>query len=261
MRPDGDPEHDDYGLPRIDVVIPDDARELERDLIAYRREMRRKRRQERLRRLLGPLGRFGIAAPLLAGALVVALLSVVLLTTLGPRPVPRASVGPAATAPSAAPGRVGGVLPSGTVTVIAGAERRQIPVLQLRSGVIGIVPPGCDCGAVVAGLARAARAHMVRFWLVADRRRATVPAPQSLRQLRELAGKSHDGTPELIEDPQQVLATAYGPPPGTDGGRLTAVLVHTDGVVGEVIHDPVPDAALMDRIGRLTSPGGRTPTG
>ncbi|WP_262402492.1 hypothetical protein [Actinomadura sp. CNU-125] len=40
MRSDGDPDPDDYGLPRVDIVVPDDARELDRDVVAYRREER-----------------------------------------------------------------------------------------------------------------------------------------------------------------------------------------------------------------------------
>jgi hypothetical protein len=259
VRPDGDPEHDDYGLPRIDVVIPDDARELERDLIAYRREERRKRRHRRLRRLVRLLERFGIAVPLIAGALVIALISGTLLTVLGPRPVPRSTVGPVADSPSAPPGQIGGVLPPGTVTMVTGSGSHELPLLDLSSGVIGIVPPGCDCGDVVAALAKAARAHMVGFWLVADRRRATVPAQESTRQLRALAGESHEGTPRLIEDPRQVLASTYGPAPDTGDTRLTAVLVHTDGVVGEVIHGPRPGDTLTAGIGRLKTAGARAP--
>ena len=58
----GDPGRDDYGLPPIDVVIPDDARELDRDVQAYQRELRALRRRQRARRLRGPLTRDGILA-------------------------------------------------------------------------------------------------------------------------------------------------------------------------------------------------------
>ncbi|HEX2316664.1 MAG TPA: hypothetical protein VHJ17_23165 [Thermomonospora sp.] len=263
MRPDGDPGHDDYGLPPVDVVVPDDARELERDLIAYRREERRRRRAARLRRLTGPLRRpverFGIAVPLIAGAVLIALLSGTLLTVLGPRPTPRTTVGPVAGDPSAPPGEIGGVLPRGTVTVVTGAGRRAMPVLDLRSGVIAIVPPGCRCGPLVAALARMTRSHMVNLWLVADRRGAAVSERESLRELRELAGQSHDGVPGLVEDPAHVLATAYGPVPGTRDPGLTAVLVHTDGVVASVIRRPEPGTALSNRIGRLRTASDRSP--
>jgi len=63
----GDPGHDDYGLPRVEVEIPDDARELDRDLQAYRRELRSRRRLVLAKRLYGPLTRDGMVLPLLAG--------------------------------------------------------------------------------------------------------------------------------------------------------------------------------------------------
>ena len=53
----GDPGRDDYGLPPIDVVIPDDARELDRDVQAYQRELRAQRRRQRARSLRGQIGR------------------------------------------------------------------------------------------------------------------------------------------------------------------------------------------------------------
>ena len=36
----GDPGRDDFGLPPTDIQIPDDARELDRDVQAYYRELR-----------------------------------------------------------------------------------------------------------------------------------------------------------------------------------------------------------------------------
>ena len=34
------PGRDDGGLPPVNIVIPDDARDLDRDVLAYRRELR-----------------------------------------------------------------------------------------------------------------------------------------------------------------------------------------------------------------------------
>ncbi|MFD0540170.1 hypothetical protein ACFQY7_46675 [Actinomadura luteofluorescens] len=122
MRPDGgDPEPDDYGLPRVDVVVPDDARELERDVAAYHRERRRRRRRARARRLYRPLTRFGVAVPIIAGALLVALLSGVLMTAFGPRPAPRPTTAQLAPRPTASPGRVGGLLPDRRVDLVTAA--------------------------------------------------------------------------------------------------------------------------------------------
>src|ERR1700753_1719923 len=49
------PGRDDGNLPPVNVVIPDDARELDRDVLAYQREMRSRRRRDRLTRLFRPL--------------------------------------------------------------------------------------------------------------------------------------------------------------------------------------------------------------
>jgi len=66
----GEPERDDFGLPPVDIEIPDDARELDRDVQAYHREQRALRRHLRRRRLRGPLSSDGMVMPLLAGCLV-----------------------------------------------------------------------------------------------------------------------------------------------------------------------------------------------
>ena len=76
----GDPERDDYGLPPVDIEIPDDARELDRDIQAYRRELRMQRRHRLVRRLGGPLTRDGMVLPLLASCLALTLLAGTLLT-------------------------------------------------------------------------------------------------------------------------------------------------------------------------------------
>ena len=61
--------------PPLDIQIPDDARELDRDVLAYHREMRARRRRSRLRRLLGPLRGQGTVMPLLASILAVCLVA------------------------------------------------------------------------------------------------------------------------------------------------------------------------------------------
>jgi hypothetical protein len=67
--------------PPLDIQIPDDARELDRDVLAYHRELRAKRRRNRLRRLAGPLKPFapfaahGSVMPLLASILAVCLVA------------------------------------------------------------------------------------------------------------------------------------------------------------------------------------------
>ena len=109
----GDPERDDFGLPPVDIEIPDDARELDRDVQAYHRELRAQRRRLRARRLHRPLTRDGMVLPLLAGCLVLALISGTLLTlfSAGQADMPglpgRAAARPATTGNAAAGGGAG----------------------------------------------------------------------------------------------------------------------------------------------------------
>ena len=64
--------------PPLDIQIPDDARELDRDVLAYHRDVRAQRRRKRLRRLAGPFAPFaahGNFMPLLASILAVCLVA------------------------------------------------------------------------------------------------------------------------------------------------------------------------------------------
>lgn len=80
VNPGGEPERDDTGLPPVDIEIPDDARELDRDVQAYYRELRAERRAQRRRGLGKALARDGIVLPLLACCLILALVTGTLLT-------------------------------------------------------------------------------------------------------------------------------------------------------------------------------------
>jgi hypothetical protein len=74
----------------LDIQIPDDARELDRDVLAYHRELRAKRRRSRLRRLAGPLAGHGAILPLLASILAVCLVAGAMLSvaTFSPATAP-----------------------------------------------------------------------------------------------------------------------------------------------------------------------------
>jgi hypothetical protein len=50
----GEPGRDDGSLPPAKIVIPDDARDLDRDVLAYRRELRAQRWRQRLLRFARP---------------------------------------------------------------------------------------------------------------------------------------------------------------------------------------------------------------
>ena len=88
--------------PPLDVQIPDDARELERDVIAYHRELRARRRRRRLRRLTSPFSGPGTVMPLLASILAVCLVAGAMLSvaTFSPASGPEHHDHPSATAAS-----------------------------------------------------------------------------------------------------------------------------------------------------------------
>ena len=86
--------------PPLDVQIPDDARELDRDVIAYHRELRARRRRRRLRRLTAPFSGQGTLMPLLASILAVCLVAGAMLSvaTFSPATAPEHQSHPSATA-------------------------------------------------------------------------------------------------------------------------------------------------------------------
>ena len=88
--------------PPLDIQIPDDARELERDVLAYHRELRARRRRHRLRRLTRPLRGQGTVMPLLASILAVCLVAGAMLSvaTFSPATGPENHNYPSATAAS-----------------------------------------------------------------------------------------------------------------------------------------------------------------
>jgi hypothetical protein len=135
VNPGGEPERDDTGLPPVDIEIPDDARDLDRDVQAYYRELRAQRRGQRRRRLAGPLARDGIVLPLLACCMVLALITGTLLTVFSatsdrngpvlPGKTPGAAKGSASRAPhpsgSASSGPAKSAAPSSSASASASA--------------------------------------------------------------------------------------------------------------------------------------------
>ena len=104
--------------PPLDIQIPDDARELDRDVLAYRREQRAKRRRSLLRRLAGPFAGRATVMPLLASILAVCLVAGAMLSVATfspatapaertPKPTTAASTAPATSRPPASPTATG----------------------------------------------------------------------------------------------------------------------------------------------------------
>jgi hypothetical protein len=221
----GEPGRDDGGLPPVNIEIPDDARELDRDVLAYHREQRARRRRQRLRRVFSPLTGHGTALPLIATCVAIsmlagAMLSVVSITPASAPTVTRntpASARPTGQSPAAPP--AAGRLPAGTSRLPAGTvvlDGRQEPVRYLVSSVLVLVPAGCGCGAVLQRLAnQAASAHIPVFF---------VGTGVAAHQLTSLTARYGGGRARAVDDTADVLGSAYHPV------GLTVLLVHSDAV-------------------------------
>ncbi|HEY1642574.1 MAG TPA: hypothetical protein VGG35_17910 [Streptosporangiaceae bacterium] len=245
----GEPERDDFGLPPVDIEIPDDARELDRDAQAYRRELRAQRRRLRRMRLHGPLTRDGVVLPLLASCLVLALIAGTLLTvfTAGPggelpRPARSAGgqagpTGGAAVQPPSAGSASGpadspsatasGIqLPDGTVRIGGLAASLQ----SLRRSVVALIPATCHCTPLVQRLEGQARAAGVPYYLVGGGLLASARALQAQAPQRA-----------IVTDSASILVHKYEPI--LESGPM-ALLVQPDGSVTEI--NPLPAGFRLD---------------
>jgi hypothetical protein len=210
------PDRDDYGLPPVDVQIPDDARELDRDVQAYHREQRALRRRQRLRRFWSPLARHGLAMPVLAGCLALTLLAGTFLTLFSSGQaawVPAA--GPAGSGASSQTGHIGQPLPNANV-VLDGVET---PLNSLTAAVLAVVPPHCRCGGALRQLVARAAAVQANIILVGVH---GAPVAGLTRQSGLRAARA-------AEDTGNVLVSGY------HLTGLTAILVRPDGLVAAVI--------------------------
>jgi hypothetical protein len=276
----GDPERDDFGLPPVDIEIPDDARELDRDVQAYRRELRAQRRRLRARRLHGPLTRNGMVLPLLAGCLVLALISGTLLTlfSVGQADLPglpgRAAAGPAttgspaggraagsttgagrqpasqtsaggtgasaATGPSAGPGSAGAAIGQ-----VGGRLPDQTVVVAGQSMLLRSLPPAV-LALIPAGCQCAvALRQLARQAAAARVALYLVGTVRAVRQLRRLATLAGQRSARVAVDVHNVLGRTYKP------AGLTAILVRSNGTVARVASRLRPGLALTPELTRL----------
>jgi hypothetical protein len=201
-----EPGRDDGGLPKVNIVVPDDARELERDVIAYRRELRAQRRRERIARLALPLRRAGLGGhaiiPLIAACLAISLVVGALLSvvTMTPASTPTLSASPRSSA-QPTPSAVGRIpLPEGTVEF---PENHQVPVRSLRHSAIALVPANCGCDQDLQRLADQSVTANVRLYFAGTG--AAIP------QLSGLAAQYGDYAAIPVADHADVLGTAYNP--------------------------------------------------
>ena len=243
-----DPGRDDGSLPPVNIVIPDDARELDRDVIAYRREMRATRRRKRFLRLLRPLRGHSAVLPLIATCVALSMLTGVMLSvvTVGPASAPTVPAAPPSSAAPAtlmpalrpnAPGPMGTArLPRGTFSVNGTPEQ----VATLRTAALALVPPNCACDPGLRRLARAARTAHVGLYFVGEGR--------AIPRIRALTSRDGDGIAAAAADTAGVLGAAYHP------SGLTILLVYSNGTVLP-IRGPAASPVPVPVLRTLTRPG------
>ena len=237
-----EPGRDDGNLPPVNVVIPDDARELDRDVLAYHRELRAKRRRQRLTRLIRPLrvadfGGHAAIIPLIAACLAICLVGGALLSvvTMSPASAPTLSAPGSSVQPGVSP-RALTELPSGSVQL----SGRTVPVRSLVTSTIALVPADCDCGAELGRLAGQAVAAHVGIYFAA--------AGPVISQLPGLTAHYGDGAAVAAADFDNVLTLAYHP------SGLTVLLVFKD-ATAEVVRNLGTDFQLGSTLRELRLAG------
>jgi hypothetical protein len=237
-----EPGRDDGNLPPVNVVVPDDARDLDRDVLAYRREMRAKRRRQRLTRLFRPFrgpqfGRNTAIIPLIAICLAISLVGGALLSvaTMSPAAAPTLS-GSQPSASSGVPAVTPAPLPAGSVQL----DGTAVQVRSLVTSAIALVPAGCDCGIELRRLAGQAIAAHVRLYFAAT--------GTEVSQLAYLTVSYGGGAAAALADTDGVLTGAYRP------AGLTVLLVFKD-ATAEVRRKLAADFQLTPALRELAEAG------
>jgi hypothetical protein len=233
----GEPGRDDSGLPPVNIRIPDDARELERDVLAYHREVRARRRRQRLRRIFAPISGPGTALPLIATCMALSLIAGVMLSflTIGPASAPTQ---PSATARPATPSA--GARSPGTPAIPTSA---QLPAATVRLNgkgqqlsslvfdVLILIPGSCGCGAVLRQLVSQSVDAGVPVYFAAS----GMPA----KELASLTAQYGGGKATAVYGTGDVLQATFAP------HGVTALLVHQD-ARADIRRNLGPDTKLGD---------------
>jgi len=237
-----EPGQDDGSLPPVNIVIPDDARDLDRDVLAYRRELRAQRRRQRLMRLFRPfarqeLGGHAAILPLVATCVALSMLAGAMLSvvTISPASAPTLSRPPVA---SAKPADLTS-LPSGTVQL----DGRAVPVRSLVSSALALVSADCGCGPALRRLARQAAAAHVGLYFVGSG--AVKP------QLAALTAQYGGGAAAAVYDTGNVLGARYHP------AGVTVLLVYSD-ATARIRRNLPPTFQLGPALQELAFPGAQT---
>ncbi len=208
-------------------------------MLAYRRELRARRRRARWDRLFGPLRGHGALLPLVASCVALSMLAGTLLSVFSISP----ASAPVLSHSSAPTPRASSSLPRGTVLI----NDRITPVRSLVPAVLVLVSPDCDCTQAVREVtAQAEQAGVKRVYLV-----GTAGKMADVTQLARTAGASA----VAVEDATNVLVTAYRP------AGLTIVLAKADATTSVQRNLESGQFQLEDRLRQLGATAqGASPT-
>jgi hypothetical protein len=226
----------------VETPAPDDISSLARDIAAYHRELRKRRRNTAVGRYVGRP-----AAPALA--MLVAILAVVavaatVMTLVRPHHGSSATSQPPLATTKVAQGTPGGLLPEVTLRSVDGDT---LASRSLRPAVLALLTSQCHCDDTIVTLAHltsSTSSGRVPLYAVAPTG-ASADADALAGQLPAAA---------VFHDPGAVLATSVG------ADRLTLVLVRSDGTIATTLSD-VTTADADQLRSQLTALLGRSATG
>jgi hypothetical protein len=222
------------------VVVPDDARELARDIAAWRREERWKRRRRVFDRMLGgsrASSTRALSAPIIITLMIAAALLGATLIFPGrtPEHPPTAPVPLVLAAPAAAPATVGGLVPDDALIGQTGTTTAR----ALRPALLAVTQRECACGAALAHLAQEAADNGLTIYLIGSQ------SQQS--ELNALAGSTSVAVRVMV-DKDSAITTAFAK------GTLTVVAVHADGVIEQIVNDFTRTTSLETVLPELKQP-------
>jgi hypothetical protein len=221
------------------VVVPDDLSELQADVEAYHREVRHAVRRRRIARVTGTGAwqRLGLPVAVAVGSLAIAGAVFAILTLGHPTRQAAPPAAPIATAPSAAVGAVGGLLPAVSLRTSVGAMQ----VRDLRPVLIALVPMHCDCTSLLARLAGQAAEVAVPLVVVA-------PGEHDA-EVDALPGQLHSGDVRTAFDVTGELSRTYA-----SGNGVSIVGVRSDATVSFLTHDVGADVHLEPWLTQMVQP-------
>jgi hypothetical protein len=244
-HPDPEGHHDDLDpadAARLTLIVPDDARALEPDRLAWLAEDHDRPRLPRLDSLAlpeitlvasrhpRPRRRLAVVAAITACAVLGLSVLSAGMALVSPNNRPSTTSTPLAVA-SADPGELDGLLPAATLTGDTGS----VASTDLRPAVVALVPSTCaDCGSRLANVSSQAAEYGLPLVLVGG--------PDQHAQLGDLAGRLPHQASALV-DREQTLRQTFAAT-ATSPDSLLLLLVRADGTLYTVVNDPAADARL-----------------